>query len=395
MNRLKQITHCFLIFSVAFTLMQCKDGKKEKVNTEEMKEIVETSTIEKSEFGANAKGENVDLYTLTNRNGMEVKIMTYGGIITHLTAPDKDGVYKDVVLGFDTLEEYLDGNPFFGALLGRYGNRIAKGKFSLDGVEYTLETNNGPNHLHGGSNGFDKAIWKVLNAEVVDGNSILKLSYFSKDMDAGFPGNVETIVTYTLDNDNMLAVNYEATTDKKTILNLSQHSYFNLSGDFDQAILDHEVVLNADQFVAVDETLIPTGDLSDVSGTPFDFRTAKVIGEEIDADHDQIVKGGGYDHCWVLNNQNEGVRLVASAHHPGSGRLLQVFTDQPGVQFYTGNFLNGTIPSKTGGTYGKRSGFCLETQHYPDSPNQPTFPSVTLNPGEKYATMTSFKFTTK
>lgn len=395
MNQFKKTTNCFLIFSIAFTLIQCKDKKKENNSDINMEEVVK-STIDKSEYGTTSEGEIVDIYTLTNKNGMEAKIMTLGGIITSLTAPDRDGEYKDIVLGFNTLDEYLNGNPFFGTLVGRYGNRIAKGKFSLDGVEYTLATNGGANHIHGGVKGFDKVVWNVAEAIVEENGAIsLKLTYTSADMEEGYPGKLETIVTYTLTNDDELQVLYEATTDKKTIVNLTQHSYFNLSGEFTKNILDHVVMIDAEEYTPVGDGLIPTGELLPVEGTPFDFRIAKVVGKEIAADHDQIKRGGGYDHNWVLNNQDTGIRLVASAYHPESGRLMEVFSTEPGVQVYTSNYMNNTIPAKNGGTYGKMGGICFETQHYPDSPNQPNFPSTELSPGEKYSTTTSFKFSTK
>lgn len=282
--------------------------------------------------------------------------------------------------------------PFFGALIGRFGNRIANGKFTLDGQEYTLAQNDGQNHLHGGEKGFDKVIWTVEEA----GPKMLKLSYVSEDMEEGYPGNLETIVTYTLNDDNSLDVDYEATTDKKTVVNLTQHAYFNLSGDFSESILDHEIKINADQYLPVTENLIPTGELQDVENTPFDFREPKQVGEEIDASNEQLKRAGGYDHNWVLNEQDNGMRFAASAHHPESGRFMEVHTTEPGIQFYSGNFLDGTLPLQYGdGNYEKRSGFCLETQHYPDSPNQENFPSVVLEPGQTYTSKTSFKFSVK
>ncbi len=351
--------------------------------------------IEKSVFGTTSNGEQVDKYVLKNQNGMEVAVITYGGIITSWTAADKEGVYKDVVLGLDSLSDYENGSPYFGAIIGRYGNRIANGKFELEGKEYDLAKNNAPNHLHGGDKGFDKVIWQAQEIDEGDSHK-LKLTYLSKDGDEGYPGNLNTTVTYTLTPEDELKVKYEATTDKTTIVNLTQHSYFNLSADFDNSIVDQKVMINADRFLPVNETLIPTGELRNVEGTPFDFRNLKPIKADINTENEQIKRGGGYDHCWVLNNQKDGVRLAASAYDPGSGRLLEVFTDEPGIQLYTGNFLDGTLPQKGGaGNYEKRSGFCLETQHYPDSPNQPEFPSTDLNPGETYTSQTSFKFSVK
>ena len=346
--------------------------------------------IDKIQFGETMDGTGVDQFILSNNNGMEVRIITYGGIITSWTAPDKNGDYKDIVLGYNTLAEYEAETPYFGALIGRYGNRIAKGKFSLDNQEYTLAVNNGVNHLHGGLKGFDKVVWDAKTI-VSDATVSLELSYLSKDMEEGYPGNLETKVTYTLNNKDELSVNYEATTDKPTIVNLTQHSYFNLTADFNQDILGHELVINADSFLPVDNTLIPTGEFRDVTGTPFDFKTSKAIGIHIDNENIQLKNGLGYDHCWVLNDQNTGVRFVASAYEPVSGRLLEVFSDEPGIQFYSGNFLDGTLPSKNNGVYQHRTGFCLETQHYPDTPNQKNFPSVRLNPGEKYNSKTVFR----
>ncbi len=353
-----------------------------------------TVHISSSDFGKTANGEKVTKYNLANKNGIEVDIITYGGRITAIRTPDKKGNMQNVVLGFDSLAQYEKKNPFFGALVGRYGNRIADGKFTLGDTEYSLAKNNGENSLHGGVEGFDKKVWKAKTEEA-DDNVKLILNYLSVDMEEGFPGNLNTTITYTLNADNSLDVLYEAQTDKTTIVNLTQHAYFNLSGEFSNTILDHIVEIDADAFVPVDSGLIPTGELKPVEGTPFDFREPKQIGKEIDADNEQIALGGGYDHCWVLNDQTAGYRSVATAYHPETGRILEVLTDQPGIQFYTGNFLDGTLPAPNGGTYAKRSGFCLETQHYPDSPNQPDFPSVTLAPGDMYVTKTTFKFSTK
>jgi len=347
---------------------------------------MKSNDIEKKAYGNTPQGENVDKYTLINQKGMEVGIITYGGIITSLKVPNKEGLMENVVLGYDSFENYTRGNSYFGAIIGRFGNRIANGKFILDGIIYQLAINNGPNHLHGGLKGFDKKVW---NAMAIKGENAvsLKLSYLSKDIEEGYPGNLKVVVTYTLTNDNILEVLYEATTDKKTILNLTQHSYFNLSANFSQTILDHEITINADAFIPVDETLIPTGKIAMVTNTPFDFRNTKIIGKDIEANDDQLKKGSGYDHCWVLNNQNQEYKFAASAYHPESGRLLEVYTDEPGMQFYTGNFLEGTFLN--------RAGFCFETQHYPDSPNQKNFPSTVLTPGVKFSSKTAFKFSVK
>ncbi len=351
-----------------------------------------TMTIAKTTFGQLPDGQTADHYTLRNKNGMEVKITNYGGLITHLNVPDKSGAFGDVVLGYDTLGGYLKASPFFGALVGRYGNRIGKAKFTLDGQTYTLAANNGPNSLHGGLKGFDKVIWKT---EVLNGENALKLTYVSKDGEEGFPGNLNTEVIYRLTDDNALEIEYKATTDKPTIVNLTNHSYFNLSGGKGD-VLNHEVSINADNFIPVDKTLIPIGEVRPVKGTVFDFTKPKAIGAGINDPKDEQIKlGGGYDHCWVVNGSKDSLRLAATAYEPTSGRFMEVFTTEPAVQFYTGNFLNGSITGKNGVVYGKRSGFCFETEHYPDSPNQPSFPSVVLRPGETYKTKTVYKFSAK
>ncbi|HTG65230.1 MAG TPA: aldose epimerase family protein [Flavobacterium sp.] len=392
MNLLKSCVLGLAVITTAGLSVQCKGEKKE--NQEQNVTQKDSVTIEKSEYGTTAKGENIDSYKLKNQKGMEVDIMTYGGIITSLKVPNKAGVSEEVVIGFNNFEQYTKDNPYFGALIGRYGNRIAKGKFTLDGKEYQLATNNGKNALHGGPEGFHRRIWTVEEAK--GGNAaVLKLKYISKDMEEGYPGNLTVFVTYTLNSDNSLDVLYEATTDKKTVVNLTQHSYFNLSGDFTKTILNNEITIDADKLVPVDADLIPTGKLDDVTNTPFDFRKPKAIGKDIEVTNDQLKKGLGYDHCWVLNNQDKGFRFAASAYDPTSGRLLEVYTDQPGIQLYTGNFLDGTLPTRDGKTYAHRTGLCLETQHYPDSPNQKDFPTTVLNPGENYKTKTSFKFSTK
>ena len=375
----------FLIFFSIFINVSCNLSNSKKQSSK-------MTTISKKYFGKTKNGQDVFLFTMQNKLGMEISIMTYGGIIISWTAPDKKGNYRDIVLGYNTLTEYEAETPYFGALIGRYGNRIAKGKFTIDGQEYSLAINNGENHLHGGLKGFDKVVWDAKTI-VHDSTASLELSYLSKDMEEGYPGKLATKVTYTLNNENELSVSYEATTDKPTIVNLTQHSYFNLTGDFNQDILDHEIVINADSFLPVDNTLIPTGEFRDVKETPFDFKTPKAVGKHINNENTQLENGFGYDHCWVLNDQDKGLRFVASAYEPVSGRLLEVYSDEPGVQFYSGNFLDGTLPNKSNGTYKYRTGFCLETQHYPDSPNQKNFPSVRLNPGELYESKTNFKFT--
>ncbi len=347
--------------------------------------------IVKQDFGKTKDGISVDLYSLTNANGMKVSITTYGGIITSIIVPDKDGHMGDVVLGFDNLDDYMNKSPYFGCIVGRYGNRIAKGKFTLNGKTYTLAVNNGPNHLHGGIVGFDKVVW---NAEEVRGGDYvgLKLSYLSKDGEEGYPGNLSVIVTYLLTNDNEIKIQYEATTDQPTLCNLTNHSYFNLADGGASTILDHELMIDADSITPIDETSIPTGEFMPVEGTPFDFRKPKKIGLDINDDDQQIRNGQGYDHNFVLNGKAGTLRLVARAVDPSTGRVLEVLTEEPGVQLYTGNFLDGSITGKGGIVYGYRHGFCLETQHYPDSPNHPNFPSTVLNPGEKYQTTTIYKF---
>ncbi|HPE55521.1 MAG TPA: aldose epimerase family protein [Bacteroidales bacterium] len=380
-----------LLLVLSALMIQCNNGPKSNNQKKDAEEL--HVKITKSSFGKTPDGIEVYKYSMKNSKGMEVDVITYGGIITKWTSADKNGNYQNVVLGYDNLDQYIKSTPYFGALIGRYGNRIARGRFTLDGTTYELATNNGINHLHGGLKGFDKVVWNAEELDT-DNTASLKLSYVSKDGEEGYPGTLRVTVIYTLTNDNSLEVDYEATADKKTIVNLTQHSYFNLSGDFTQTILDHELTLNADAFLPVDSTLIPTGEIRPVENTPFDFRTAKEIGRDINVDNEQLKRGRGFDHCWVLNDQ--GIfRKVASTYHAETGRLLEISTDEPGIQFYSGNFLDGTLPMPGGGTYAYRTGFCLETQHYPDSPNQEAFPSVVLEPGEKYFTRTVFKFSTK
>lgn len=351
-------------------------------------------TIEKSPFGTTVDGIDVDKYKLSNRQGMQISIINYGGVITSWTAKDKNGIYEDIVLGYNKLSEYEKETPYFGAIIGRYGNRIAKGKFSLEGKEYSLAVNNGENHLHGGVKGFDKVVWDA-KTRLTDSSASLILTYLSADMEEGYPGNLEVEVVYTLNNEDELRVTYKATTDKTTIINLTQHSYFNLSANFNNTILNHELILNSDSFLPVDNTLIPTGEFRDVTNTPFDFRAPKTIGQQINEEDLQLKNAFGYDHCWVLNGQDKGIRFVASAFEPQSRRYLEVYSDEPGIQFYSGNFLDGTLPSKNNGTYEFRSGFCLETQHFPDSPNHKNFPSVILRPEEQYKSQTIFKLSVK
>ena len=340
--------------------------------------------------------DSIKLYTLKNDNGMIVTVTNYGAIITSIKVPDRDGKMADVALGYNRVEDYINAvdKPYFGAIVGRYGNRIAKGEFTLDGQTYSLATNNGENHLHGGIIGFDKVVWAVVNERST--NSI-QLAYQAKDMEEGYPGNLEMTVKYTLTDDNSIIVDYLATTDKATPVNLTQHTYFNLKGEGEGNILGHELMLNAKQYTPVDAGMIPTGETSSVKGTPFDFTTAKPIGRDINQDHEQLKLGGGFDHNWILDkgNKQKELTLAARVHEPTSGRTLEVHTTEPGIQFYCGNFLDGRLQGKSGTAYLNRGGFCLETQHYPDSPNQPNFPSTILQPGEKYESQTIFKFGTR
>jgi aldose 1-epimerase len=347
--------------------------------------------VARAPFGKTGNGQTVEIYTLTNAQGVEMRVITYGGIITSLKVPDRHGQFGDVVLGFDTLDGYLKDSPYFGALIGRYGNRIAKGQFVLDGKTYTLATNNGPNHLHGGVKGFDKVVWNAVPGENADGVS-LTLTRTSPDGEEGYPGKLLVTVRYTLTDTNELAIEYRATTDKPTPVNLTQHSYFNLAADAGD-ILGHELTIHATKYTPVDNTLIPTGELAPVQGTPFDFQKSTAIGARIDTDNVQLKNGLGYDHNWVLDRSGPGLRAAARLAEPKSGRTLEIATTEPGLQFYSGNFLDGTITGKGGRVYGRRTGLCLETQHYPDSPNHPDFPSTILQPGQTYSSRTVLTFT--
>ena len=347
-----------------------------------------TMRVEKQAFGATPEGKNVDAYELTNANGLKAKLITYGAILVSLEVPDKTGALGDIVLGYDDLDGYVANNPYFGATVGRVGNRIAKGKFSLDGVDYQLATNDGDNHLHGGIKAFDKVVWDAEPVEKADAVGV-KFTYLSKDGEEGYPGNLTCTVIYTLTNQDELKISYEATTDKATPVNLTHHSYFNLAGQGSGDVLGHVLMLNAEEFTPVDATLIPTGELKAVTGTPMDFSTPHTIGERIE----QVE--GGYDHNYVLTSQDGTLALAARVIEPTSGRVMDILTTEPGIQFYSGNFLDGTITGKAGKVYPKHFGFCLETQHFPDSPNQPEFPSVILKPGETYTQVTVHKFSAK
>lgn len=349
-------------------------------------------------FGQTPDGTPVEVFTLTNQHGIKLRTMTYGAIVLSLETPDRNGQNADIVLGYNTLADYVKDTPYFGAIVGRYGNRIANGKFSVDGKAYTLATNNAPGgiqcSLHGGLKGFDKVVWRG-EALVMKGAQGVKFTYTSKDGEEGFPGTLKLSVTYLLTDDNEWRIDYEATTDKATPVNVTQHSYFNLRGEGNGDILGHELTFKAAKFTPVTVGLIPTGELRPVKGTPFDFTTAHKIGERVQAKDEQMTFGGGYDHNWVLDNQSGRLALAATVREPTSGRVLEVFTTEPGLQFYCGNFLDGKLTGKSGQPYPFRSGFCLETQHYPDSPNQPSFPSTILKPGQTLKSTTVYRFSAK
>ena len=349
--------------------------------------------ITKSSFGQTADGQKVDLYTLTNRNGVQAKITNYGGIVVSLMVPDARGRMGDVVLGFDTLNEYIKSNPYFGALIGRFGNRIGKGRFSLNGKTYKLATNNGPNHLHGGVVGFDKKVWKALPVRRNNGVG-LELRLWSPNGEEGYPGNLNTRVLYTLTNRNELRIDYSAVSDQATVINLTHHTYFNLAGHGNGTILNHRLMMNANRFTPTDATSIPTGELRSVAGTPFDFRRATAIGARINANDQQIKWGKGYDHNYVLNGRSGTLRLANRVTEPVSGRVMTVHTTEPGMQLYTGNFLNN-VKGKGGKTYLYRGAFCLEAQNFPDAPNKPNFPSSVLRPGQVYRQTTVYRFLTR
>lgn len=352
--------------------------------------------VNQENFQSTYKDLKTDLYTIKNINGILMQVTNYGAKIVTLFVPDKDGNFKDIVFGYENIKDYLDGDKYFGAVVGRYANRIAGGKFVLDGTEYQVPTNDGgKNALHGGDSGFDDAVWTGEVLQTANGEAV-KLTLYSPDGDQGFPGNLFVEVLYTLTDKNELVVDYSAVTDKPTVVNLSQHSYFNLHGQDSGPILNHALVINADNFTPVDQALIPTGEIRPVAGTAFDFRTPHLIGERIANEEEQLVLGGGYDHNFIINKERPGeLTFAASAYDILSGRLMEVYTTQPAIQFYTGNFLNGSETGKGGVVYNYRSGFCLETQHYPDSPNHPDFPSTVLRPGEEYKQQTVFRFSVK
>jgi aldose 1-epimerase len=349
----------------------------------------EQNTMPGSHFGNLISGEAVTLYTLTNSSGLQIGVIDLGATIVNLMAPDRDGQFADIVLGFDNPQQYITDSPYFGTVVGRYGNRIANGQFELDGETYTLAKNNSGHHLHGGDVGFDKRLWTVTSSNP----NRLEMKLVSPDGDEGYPGELTVRVTYTLDEDNRLTVDYYATTDKPTVVNLTQHSYFNLAGHSAGSAMDHELLINAERYTEVDSELIPTGQLPYVVGTPLDFRQPVAVGARIDEKYPQLVNGGGYDHNWVLTEKAaSGSEPAAKVRDPKTGRTLVIYTEEPGIQFYAGNFLDGSIVGKEGAVYNYRNTVVLETQHFPDSPNQPDFPSTRLDPGEVYKTRTVFEF---
>jgi aldose 1-epimerase len=360
----------------------CGNGNNSENNSTDSSSPVSAGGIQQADWGE-TDGKKVFLYTLSNKNGVQVKISNYGGIVTSFVTPTKSGTNSNIVLGFDELSGYLAKPPYFGATVGRYGNRIANGKFTLDGKTYTLATNNGKNALHGGLKGFDKVVWEA--APIDSAMPALTLSYLSKDGEEGYPGNLKVVVRFSLSDDNELTIDYNAETDKATPVNLTNHSYWNLTGDVNNTILNHSLKIDADRYTPVDTTLIPTGELKPVQGTPFDFTEAHTVGERINS------VPGGYDHNWVLNHKMGSLDLVATLTDSTSGRSLEVYTTEPGIQFYSGNFLDGSIKTSAGTPIQKHAAMCLETQHFPDSPNRPNFPSTILKPGEKYHTTTKYK----
>jgi aldose 1-epimerase len=373
MNR---ILSCAIVISL---LTQCSPGNKESMN----------QTSDSAAVGSQTADASSKVYKLANNNGMSIEVISLGGKVRSIAVPDREGKIADIALGYDSATQYIKGDAFFGATIGRYGNRIGGARFTLEGTEYKLAVNNGENSLHGGPGGFHNVMWNIKEL----GPQSLELTYLSKDGEEGYPGNLNVRIVYTLTDENEFRIDYEATTDKATVVNLTNHSYFNLKGEGNGDILDHEIVINADKFVPIDQGLIPTGDLKSVKGTPFDFTKPHKIGERIDAKDQQIEFGRGYDHTFVLNKKGNDLELAATVTESTTGRKMEVWTTEPGIQFYTGNFLNGK-PGKGNKPYLYRSAFCLETQHFPDSPNKPQFPSAVLRPGETYKTTTVYKFST-
>lgn len=381
-----RLNQLFLLLAV-IAMAGCVNKQKEAPA-----EQATLSGLKKSNFQSVVNGDSTNLYVLTNANGVEVTLTNYGGRIVSVMVPDREGNMKDVVLGFDNIDDYVNVNNNFGATIGRYGNRIANGKITVEGVEYQLPKNNFGHTLHGGPKGFDK---KVFNAEQINDQTVV-FTCLSKDGEANFPGNLDVKVTMTLTDDNAIDLQYEATTDKETVVNLTNHSYFNLSGDGNNTILNDSLTIYADAFTPVDDTFMTTGEISLVEGTPMDFRTPAAIGARIDNyDYAQLKNGDGYDHNWVLNTRGDVTQVAATVYSPATGIVLDVYTDEPGVQVYTGNFLDGTVTGKNGAVYAKRNAICLETQKYPDSPNKPDWPSPYLKPGEKYTSRCIYKFSVK
>lgn len=381
-----------LSMTIIILVLSCKEKVEKQSETVTHKAMMKLkTTVSPTDFIDEIDGDSVNFYTLRNTNGIEITFTNYGQRLVSLHTPDKNGVFEDVVLGYATLKEFVQNRNYYGSVIGRYGNRIGKGTFKIGDTTYNLIKNNGENHLHGGTIGFESVVWKVVNSSE---NSIA-FSRVSPDMEEGYPGNLDVEVVYTLNDDNELKINYKATTDKSTVVNLTNHSFFNLKGEGNGDITDHLVMINADTYTPVDEGLIPTGKIENVAGTPFDFKTPKTIGRDIDSDFKQLKIGKGYDHNYVINEtptNEDGLKLTAIITEPISGRTMEVYTSEPGVQFYTGNFMNGSDIGKTGKPYLFRGSFCFETQHYPDSPNKPEFPSTILNPGEVYETTTVYKF---
>jgi aldose 1-epimerase len=391
----KIYSFCLAFLLIGFCLLLVSCGKKttpeeETVQTDEKNQMKEEPKMEilKQAFGILPNGQSVDLFVLTNTNGMSAQIMNYGATLVSLSVPDRNGNVADITLGCDSIQGYMTASPYFGSTVGRYANRIAKGKFTLDGIEYTLATNNGENHLHGGIEGFDKVLWQTEPLRQEDAVGV-KFVYFSKDGEEGYPGNLACRVTYMLTDSDELKITYEAESDKATPVNLTHHSYFNLAGQGEGDILSHDLMIEADTYTPVDAGLIPTGEIRDVANSPMDFTTPHAIGERID----QVE--GGYDHNFVLRSGGGELALAARVFEPGTGRIMEIHTTEPGIQFYSGNFLDGTVTGKAGKVYPKHSGFCLEPQHFPDSPNKPNFPSTILESGAKYLSRTVFKFSTQ
>lgn len=382
---------CLLIAS---SLVGCSQEPPPAPKAPPTPQELSKNTISKAPFGTLPDGTAVDLYTMVNANGMEVRATNYGGIITALLVPDSSGKLGDVTLGLQSFDDYVTNPAYFGAIIGRYGNRIARGQFKLDGQTYKLPRNDGPNTLHGGAKGFDKVVWQAEPFENETSVGVI-FTYTSKDGEEGFPGNLQARVTYTLTDDDELSFEYHATTDQPTVVNLTQHAYFNLAGDGNGDVLGHEFTINANEYTPVNRQLIPTGKIEPVADTPFDFRNKVVLGTRINADHPQVKLAGGFDHNFVLRRKEPGLTLAARVSEPTTRRVMEVHTTEPGVQFYTGNFLDDKLAAKSGKPYAKHSGFCLETQHYPDSPNQPEFPSTVLRPGEEYHSKTVYTFSVR